>query len=908
MLLAVVVVGPVAGFVMGLVGYRRSTRLQQRMLSLEIEVDALRAAIKHPATPAPAAQPTATPIHLATTPAIDDPVARLAPELTPREPHPERVEPEPTPEALESSPPSTEPDRTPLPPAPAAPSVAAPPMAAPPAPSPRRPITPERLAVWVGSALGGFLVLLASLFALSVAIERGWMGPAVRVLLGLVAGTTLWLGGARLRTHAYTWLPSATSGAAMGVLFGTLYAASGLYHLISQAVAFGLMAAVAAVALATAVRHRDRFMAWLGLVGGLMVPVLVSTGHNRPLALFSYLVVLSVGALVAARRRDWPDLVLGAGVGVATMHLGWTVTFHTPDQVHAGLLAAAALLVPFVAVAARRETPVWVGRAALLVAAALPLVATPWVIPLDPIFWDPRTGMEVVRPLGDAPLWALGATLLLPLGAAALARRDGGLIAGGAALAPAAVLTLAFVLGWTDHPDGPLPLVTAGLLAATALALVWTDRRPDQRLLRRILPLAAGLLAAVLIEQARPEGPVVLALTGGLTVLGVAGALRGRDPWMLLPVLVGAALGSLTAAECLAGRPELVSWVAAGAVLSYGLLATLPLHHTVLRGDRHPAVTAALAGPAFFWPLYRCWEASLGDPVVGALPVIEGAAALLGALVVTRTFKAGADSGLLALFVAVALLGVNTAIPLQLDNAWLTLAWALEGAALARLSHRLRHPFVRGAAVTLAAVVATRLLLNPWALEYGDTAGMPILNWTLYTWGVPALAMLATAHWIRPSVGSSAPAGRTWERDLPALLLLGAIAVGFALINVEVSHLFQDQGPVELGGRGLWQGMVRSLSWAAYGVALLGVGLGRDSRLVRIVGFLVVLLATGKVFVVDLWALSGFVRVGSVLGLGLSLLLAAFLFERLVLRQDRESDARRDPDAARNDDPDPEDP
>ena len=41
---------------------------------------------------------------------------------------------------------------------------------------------------------------------------------------------------------------------------------------------------------------------------------------------------------------------------------------------------------------------------------------------------------------------------------------------------------------------------------------------------------------------------------------------------------------------------------------------------------------------------------------------------------------------------------------------------------------------------------------------------------------------------------------------------------------------------------------------------------------------------------VDLWALSGFVRVGSVLGLGVTLLVAAFLFERLVLRESQSSD------------------
>ena len=46
-----------------------------------------------------------------------------------------------------------------------------------------------------------------------------------------------------------------------------------------------------------------------------------------------------------------------------------------------------------------------------------------------------------------------------------------------------------------------------------------------------------------------------------------------------------------------------------------------------------------------------------------------------------------------------------------------------------------------------------------------------------------------------------------------------------------------------------------------------------------------VLLAAVKVFVVDLWSLPGFIRVGSLLGLGVFLIVAAFLFERLVLRE-----------------------
>ncbi len=875
--------GPILALALGLSGLSRIKRAELRIADLEVDLDGLRrrlaagpvaAEAKAPAAPAPAPAPVPDPRPL------DPPAAALPPE--------EDRDEAPTDAPAEA------PAEAPAP-APAPRPVQAPAGIRLPPTRPKTPLSPERLAVWFGSAVGGFLVLLASLFALSVAIEKGWLGPSVRVFLGLSAGTALWQLGGWLRRRNYRLIPSAVIGAAMGVLFGTLYAASGLYHLVGPAPTFLLMAAVAGVALATAIRHDDRFMAWLGLVGGLLVPVLVSTGENRPLALFSYLVVLTSGALMAASRRGWPDLVLGAMIGAGAMFLGWTARFYLPDQVPAALLATAALLLPFAGIAARPASPPWVSRAAALATTGLPLLALPWIVPLDPIFWDPRSGVEVVRDLGTAPYLGIAAVLLLPLPAGWLARRMDHGAATGLSLVPAVLLTLIFAVGWTDHPEGPHALVALAVLGSLLTALAWTARKPALAPARLPLPLAAGLLAsALLVEADAVSAGVIIAYTGGLALIGSGAAALGRQPWLLLTTLGGAGFAAFAAAgpPLMVEQPQVVP-VAAGAVLAYGLLATLPLHRRILGEARDPAITAALAGPVFFWPLYRCWQQSLGDPLVGALPIIQGAAALLGAAVVVRSLRAHTDSGLLAAFVAVALLGVNTAIPLQLENQWLTLAWALEAAALARLGHRLGHPFVRLAAVGLAVTVAVRLLLNPFALEYGDTSGLPLLNWTLYTWGVPAAALLLTAHWIRPSVGSRAPKGELWEKQLPGILVLLAIFLCFALVNVQVSDLFQDQGPVELGGKGLWQGMVRSLSWAAYGVALLVVGLMRKSRMVRLVGFAFVMLAAGKVFVLDLWSLSGFVRVGSVLGLGISLLLAAFLFERLVLR---ERDAPDDPE------------
>jgi uncharacterized membrane protein len=265
-----------------------------------------------------------------------------------------------------------------------------------------------------------------------------------------------------------------------------------------------------------------------------------------------------------------------------------------------------------------------------------------------------------------------------------------------------------------------------------------------------------------------------------------------------------------------------------------------------------------------------------------------GLVAWLGGLVLLRVHRTSRQSGTFALFIAVALLGVSAALPLQLEDEWLTVAWAVEAALLARLAGPLRHPLFRWGSVLLGVAVAVRLIANPWALSYGDAAGWPVLNWTLYTWGIPAVALLLSARWLRALPMDN----QRWQDRLLApmaqMLVLLSVLVGFAMVNVQVSHFFQNTGPIELSGTGLLQGMVRSLSWALYGMALLITGFASQSRVMRFIGFAFVLLAAGKVCVVDLWALSGFVRVGSVLGLGACLLAAAFLFERLVLREDDE--------------------
>lgn len=748
---------------------------------------------------------------------------------------------------------------------------------APPGPSGPRPSgpswtlpSPERVIVWVAAGLGGLAVVLTALLALVAVAERGWILPSLRVAAALVFGTGCWVAGTGLRGRAHPWLGSAVAGAGAGTLYGALWAGAGLYALLPQGVASAGMVAVTGVATLQAARRADRVLAWLGLIGGLLTPVLVSTGDNRPVPFFAYLTALASGLVAAAILRRWPDVILGTAAGAIGLHAGWAAQWYAPDQALVALGGAVALGLPFAVAAARRDPAVHLAGA--VGAVGLALVALPWLGPIDPAFVDPRNGQVVLRRAPGAPWLTACAVAALPIPAWLAGRWRGHALGGVAGAIIATLATVAWgVAWWAADPVPPAAVAIAAVGPLLTGALATAGHWPSAQGLIS-LPTSAGALLLVGAASGRLDGPAFGVGVSAISILGFALARSARWGWVLPFTLLGAMLPMTVATA----SPEVLGlrWVLAPSLLLVAALAQVPLLLRWPRGARAPLATAALTGLAVLPPLHAVWAAGWGSAIVGALPLLLAAETLLAAAVLVRTHRVGRDDALFGLYVAIALFGLSAALPLQLQTRWLTVAWAIEVAGLAALARQVTHPLVRAFAVALAGIVGVRLLANPYALAWGTAGGWPVLNWTLYAWGVPMVCLLVAA--------------RVWPEDPPSLrrvppLFAGiAILVGFALVNVQVAHAFQDAGPLELGGNGLFEGMVRSVSWATYGVGVLGVGGWRNERATRFAGFAFVLLAAVKVFAVDLWGLSGFARVGSVGGLAVTLLLAAFVFERLV--------------------------
>ena len=165
-----------------------------------------------------------------------------------------------------------------------------------------------------------------------------------------------------------------------------------------------------------------------------------------------------------------------------------------------------------------------------------------------------------------------------------------------------------------------------------------------------------------------------------------------------------------------------------------------------------PWAAAALAGPAQFLLIYRLVKVACPNPMMGLLPAAFAIPALLSLVVVLKTVPAENKSRMtqLAWFGGVALFFITLIFPIQFDHQWITIGWALEGAALLWLFHRVPHPGLRLAGVGLLVAAFVRLAFNPAVLEYHPRSATPIFNWYLYAYGIVTVCLFAGARLLAP--------------------------------------------------------------------------------------------------------------------------------------------------------------
>jgi hypothetical protein len=835
---------------LAVIAFVRMRTLGNELRDLQTELAALRARVDRWTRPV-ASDSLATPPPVRATP----PPVRATPPAVPVTPPPVLVAEAaevrlPPPAAAAHTAPGA-PARPPRPSAPAAPR--------PPAGDFASNLGPKILAAGAGLA---FVVTLG-LFV-KIAWDNNWVGPTGRVLFGSVFGLGLLAGGVRLMRREYRPLGQALAGAGLAGLYTSAFAAHAFYHLIPRGASGALMIAITGAAVLLAARLDARILAALAWVGGYMTPMLLSTGEDKALALFLFLAVLDIGALILDHRRPWPETVPLALTGTILLYGGWYERFFTPERFG----VAAFGMVLFTALFAVGMAPKARGFG------------------LGAVFALAGAGLSVLAGSADRPDVLL--LLALALGAAAMREAVRRHWAFALLSAVAMGLPLLAWLGAYYRPDA------FGLAAAWAvgglliLTVPWVGGAVTPPVAMEGAVLIGAALVSIALCHATDRPPALLAYL--LAQAGVALLVRRRWPWAEAIGVGGAALSVLAWMDAFfraerAGDAYLIALPVAGvyliALLVRGLLSRVPLG--IADAIAHLA-TALMTWTVLYRVLYTTSPKTLGLASVGlaVLYLVAGLAALQG--VGRDVRQARVLLGLAASFLTVA-------IPVQLGLHGITLAWAVEGLLLLWLGLRFQSTLARLGGYGVLGLATLRLFARHVPLHHGPFD--PVLNAEFATWMFVIASLGAALLLTRETADDEAAP----DRALRPVLATVALVLLFGVLTSETSATFAQQAMrADRAGDLLAAqdarrvgGLAVSVLWTVFATGLLAGGLGLRNHPLFYAAYGLFALTAGKVVFWDLQTFSIPYRMLSFLALALLLTAGAYLNlrfrERLTRRE-----------------------
>src|SRR5437763_11431928 len=180
---------------------------------------------------------------------------------------------------------------------PVPPPVVRAPVPRPPSPVPRRADLETVIAGRWLNRVGLLLVFLAAFYALKWEFDNNVLGPSGRVAVGTRFGAGLVAYSQWLVARGHRYLADGLAGLGGAVLYLTLYFGWSYYKLFPPVAAFVAMILVTAAMLGIAVGRDSQRIALLGLIGGVVTPLLASQGQDAEAVLFRYLLILGAGPL-----------------------------------------------------------------------------------------------------------------------------------------------------------------------------------------------------------------------------------------------------------------------------------------------------------------------------------------------------------------------------------------------------------------------------------------------------------------------------------------------------------------------------------------------------------------------------------------------------------------------------------
>jgi len=789
-------------------------------------------------------------------------------------------------------------------------TTAVPPAVSPSPPSPR----PAWLAWIMGgntlARIGVLLLFIGVGFLLKYASEHVHVPIEMRLSAVAAGAIALLIVGWRLRVRrgAYSMI---LQGGAVGLLYLTVFAALKLYAILPPGATIILLLLIVALSSSLAVLQDAISLAVIGIVGGLLAPILTSTNSGDHVLLFSYYAVLNAAIFGIAWFKAWRSLNLLGFVFTFIIGTLWGVTKYRPEDFSTTEPFLILFFLFYVGIAVlyalRRTVEVRSPVDATLVFGT-PLIAAAL-----------QSAMVRDMPFGMALSALAIAAIYLTLGRVLFSRLGEGM-----RLPAESFLGLGVIFATLAIPLALDARWTSASWALEGAAMLWAgvrQRRWPLRAFGMLLQLGAGVAfgRGIMLWSATGTVAAVPLLNSnfvGATLLGLAGLysawLLSRERAVLRPPeqIASPLLFAWGCAWWLAaGSREIVRWVPLESQIA-AVVAFLALS----------AFAFALAERHLSWPMARF-------PVLALLPLLLAIAIGGVGLPHERMPHLFASGGFvawpLALIVQVALLwrfdrGVSIPgawnVPIGLSHAgtlWLflligaqELAWlarsvgdgngiwtiapwglvlALGLLAVSRLNEGSSWPFAaHRRAYLLIAAAPIAVALAVWTLKAnlngdGDPLPLPYFPFFNPLDLTQALAFVAVGMWLA--------ALRRFDDALrvnvqPAVVVTGTVLL-FIWVNALVLRTIHFWFDVPYDAYSLWHSMLVqvtfSLLWSVIAMATMLIANRARWRVAWIAGAVLLGAVVVKLFLVDLGQAGGVERIVSFIGVGLLLLLIGYL-------------------------------
>jgi len=182
----------------------------------------------------------------------------------------------------------------------------------------------------VVAIVGGLLVVAGAVFFLSLAISRGWIGETGRVAIALGVGCLMVAAGRKLGPGrpnasrppqlAVGSLSGVLCGAGIAVLFLGTVVGTRVYEVLGLA-GLPLAIGVGALATAIAISWRSPDLAGFGIGGALLAPILVDAPGDT--ATLAFVVVALLASCVVIVAMGWPWLLAVTLAATAPQVAAW---------------------------------------------------------------------------------------------------------------------------------------------------------------------------------------------------------------------------------------------------------------------------------------------------------------------------------------------------------------------------------------------------------------------------------------------------------------------------------------------------------------------------------------------------------------------------------------------------------